>query len=74
MTHKTTTNHPEIFLISRVVVQTQCVKQFCVADPINEAILQKDALRRQDSDAPIESFWEAVLVEIWPFYCQKQRY
>ena len=69
MTRQTTTNHSETFLINRIVVQTQYIKRFCGSDPIYQAILKKDALPREDSDAPIESFWEAVLVEIRPFLC-----
>ena len=67
MTRQTITNHSETFLINR----------FCGSDPIYQAvlwfrlnistILKKDPLPREDSDAPIESFWEAVLVEIRPF-------
>ena len=67
VTHQTTTNHPESILITGALVQTQCVKQFCVPDPIDEAFLQKDSLRREDLDAPIETAWEAILVEIRPF-------
>ena len=67
VTRQTTTNHPETFLITRIVVQTQYIKGLCGSEPIYQAILQKDALPREDSDAPIESFWEAILVEMRPF-------
>ena len=43
----------------------------CGSDSMYQAILQKDVLPREDSDAPIESFWEAVLVNIRPFLFRK---
>ena len=53
--------------ISSIILQTQHIGCFCGADSIFQTILQdcnKDASPREDSGAPIESFWRVKCVYI----------